>query len=88
MIYLSGNVDGDGKDRTGAGSRFYELERSEDGGTTWERINQDPFSGSIGVAEGLLFFDEQFGFAGLTGASQSYSQMYVTRDGGETFELL
>lgn len=71
-----------------AGSRFYELERSEDGGTTWERINHDPFSGSIGVAEGLLFFDEQFGFVGLTGASQSYSQMYITRDGGETFDLL
>ena len=33
-----------------------------------------------------MFFDEKFGFAGLSGASQTHSQLYVTRDGGETFE--
>lgn len=69
-----------------AGSRFYVLERTEDGGTAWERVNDDPFEGTIGVAEGLVFFDENFGFAGLAGASQSHSQLYVTRDGGKTFE--
>ncbi len=69
-----------------AGSRFYEMERTEDGGTNWIKINQDPFGGSIGVTEGLLFLDENFGYAGLTGASQSYSRLYVTRDGGYTFE--
>ena len=37
------------------------------------------------MTEGLVFFDENFGFAGLTGASQSYSSLYMTRDGGETF---
>ena len=68
-----------------AGSRYYEMDKTEDGGTTWNRINTDPFSGSIGVTEGLVFFDEQFGIAGLTGASQSYSRLYVTRDGGMTF---
>ena len=41
--------------------------------------------GEIGVTEGLVFFDENFGFAGLTGASQSYSRLYMTRDGGATF---
>lgn len=68
-----------------AGSRYYEMDKTEDGGVTWNRINTDPFGGNIGVTEGLLFFDEQYGFAGLTGASQSYSRLYVTKDGGVTF---
>ena len=62
-----------------AGSRFYVLEKSVDAGETWERINEDPFGGQIGVTEGLLFFDEQFGVIGLTGASQSNSVLYVTK---------
>ena len=40
----------------------------------------------LGVAEGLIFYDENFGVAGITGASQSYSRLYVTRDGGRAFE--
>lgn len=71
-----------------AGSRFYEMERTKDGGTTWEKVNADPFQGELGVTEGLVFFDEKLGFAGLTGASQSASELYVTRDGGVTFEQL
>ena len=67
------------------GSRFYELNRTEDGGTTWETVNSDPFAGNMGVAEGLQFYDENFGFAALTGASQSSSRMYMTKDGGSTF---
>ncbi len=69
-----------------AGSRFYVMEKTVDGGTTWECINEDPFSGQLGVAEGLMFFDESFGVAGLTGASQSGSTLYITRDGGMSFE--
>ena len=68
-----------------AGSRFYQMEKTENGGTSWEMANKDPFGGQIGVTEGLIFFDENFGFAGLTGASQSSSSLYMTRDGGETF---
>lgn len=67
------------------GSRYYEMEKTVDGAATWGKINTDPFLGNIGVTEGLIFFDENFGFAGLTGASQSASQLYVTRDGGITF---
>lgn len=62
------------------------MEKTMDGGSTWEGINDDPFSGQLGVAEGLIFYDENFGVAGITGASQSYSRLYVTRDGGRTFE--
>ncbi len=69
-----------------AGSRFYVMEKTMDGGSTWECINDDPFSGQLGVAEGLIFYDENFGVAGITGASQSYSRLYVTRDGGRAFE--
>ena len=68
-----------------AGSRFYQMEKTENGGTSWEMANKDPFGGQIGVTEGLIFFDENFGFAGLTGASQSSSSLYMIRDGGETF---
>lgn len=68
-----------------AGSRFYGLSRTEDGGTIWETVNPDPFAGNLGVAEGLRFYDENFGFAALSGASQSYSRMYMTKDGGSTF---
>ena len=69
-----------------AGSRFYVMEKTMDGGSTWECINDDPFSGQLGVAEGLIFYDENFGVAGITGASQSYSRLYVTRDGGRTLK--
>lgn len=69
-----------------AGSRFYVLEKTVDGGNIWECINEDPFSRQLGIAEGLLFFDENFGTIGLTGASQSGSALYITRDGGITFE--
>ena len=71
-----------------AGSRFYGMEATTDGGTTWETVNDDPFSGNIGVTEGLLFYDESFGVAGLTGASGDYSSLYLTRDGGKTFTQL
>jgi hypothetical protein len=71
-----------------AGSRFYEMEKTENGGSTWNIVNDDLFEGKIGVAEGLVFFDDNFGFVGLTGASQSYSQLYVTENGGITFEKL
>lgn len=71
-----------------AGSRYYEMEKTVDGGTAWEKINTDPFLGTPGVTEGLVFFDEKFGVAGLTGASQSASRLYITRDGGESFTQL
>lgn len=71
-----------------AGSRFYAMERSVNGGAVWERINENPFLGQAGVAQGMMFFDENFGVIGITGASQSYSALYVTRDGGTSFEKI
>ena len=37
------------------GSRFYNFEKTKDGGTTWTEVNGDPFDQNMGVAEGLLF---------------------------------
>ena len=41
-----------------AGSRFYVMEKSVDKGAVWERINENPFLGQAGVAQGMVFFDE------------------------------
>lgn len=71
-----------------AGSRFYEMEMTVDGGTTWNCMNEAPFGDQYGVAQGLIFFNENFGFAGLTRASQSYSALYITYDGGASFEKI
>lgn len=71
-----------------AGSRFYEMDQTRDGGVSWNKLNADPFNGNGGAAEGILFFDENFGFVGLAGASQSHSTLYVTRDGGATFAAI
>jgi hypothetical protein len=70
------------------GSRFYVMDKTDDGGITWNRINDDPFSQNCGVTEGLRFFDENFGFAGLTYAARDHSSIFITRDGGLTFEKM
>ncbi|SHH02331.1 hypothetical protein SAMN02745245_00369 [Anaerosphaera aminiphila DSM 21120] len=67
------------------GSRFYELKYTENGGVSWEIKNEHPFSGKGGVAEGIEFFDESYGYIGIAGASGDYSEIFVTRDGGISF---
>lgn len=47
------------------GSRFYGMEKTEDGGSTWEQVNENPFQDRFGVTEGLIFFDEALGVAGI-----------------------
>lgn len=44
-----------------AGSRFYVMEKSTDGGSNWKRMNEDPFGGQIGVTEGLVFLMNSLG---------------------------
>ncbi len=68
-----------------AGSRFYILEGTADGGAAWETVNADPFGGAAGVAEGIVFYDENCGIIGLGSASGSFSTLYRTVDGGESF---
>lgn len=71
-----------------AGSRFYELECTKDGGQSWNQLNADPFCGNMGVAEGIEFYNENLGVIGLRGASGDYSTLYLTQDGGKTFSMI
>lgn len=71
-----------------AGSRFYELECTKDGGQSWNQLNADPFCGNMGVAEGIEFYNENLGVIGLRGASGAYSNLYLTQDGGKTFSMI
>lgn len=71
-----------------AGSRFYELEKTKDGGQSWNQKNANPFNGNSGVAEGIEFYNENLGVIGLAGASGDYSTLYLTQDGGKTFSKI
>lgn len=68
------------------GSYYYQLFFSEDRGETWTLLNEDPFNQRTGVAKGLVFFTKDLGFIGIGGASGDSSQVFVTRDGGKSFE--
>ncbi|MBC9826183.1 hypothetical protein GLO26_10345 [Carnobacterium inhibens] len=68
------------------GSRFYTLNKTTDGGNTWDVINSDPFVGQLGVSSGITFMDENLGFIGLSHSGGSYADLYRTTDGGATFE--
>lgn len=71
-----------------AGSRYYALDKTIDGGQTWERINQEPFYPSSGVSSGIIFFDEQLGFIGLSKKGGAEGMIFRTEDGGVTFERI
>ena len=72
-----------------AGSRWYVIESTIDGGANWNRIEPDPFNGELfGVADSIKFLDEQVGFVLMSGASESYSKLYRTTDGGNSFALV
>lgn len=68
------------------GSRYYALDKTIDGGQTWERINQEPFYPSSGISSGIVFFDEQLGFIGLSKNGGAEGMIFRTNDGGITFE--
>ena len=67
-----------------AGSRFFQLEKTEDGGKNWELWNPDPFGGTLGGGVDLEFLDENLGFFVIWGASGSDARLYRTEDGGKS----
>lgn len=72
-----------------AGSRWYVLETTTDGGENWNRAESDPFNGELyGVADSIQFLDEQDGFVLMSGASESYSRLYRTTDGAISFSMI
>ncbi|KLE16555.1 hypothetical protein [Clostridium sp. C8] len=71
-----------------AGSRFYSLEATKNGGSTWDIINEDPFMGRGGGASGLTFIYENLGFIALSHSGGSYAELYRSEDGGISFEVI
>jgi len=88
-FYLSDNIGYKLKvEGAAAGSRFYSLYGTKDGGTTWEITNGDPFIGRSGVAAGITFINEKLGFLALSHSGGSYGELYRTEDGGLSFEVV
>lgn len=69
-----------------AGSRFYGLDKTTDGGKTWETWNKDPFTQQLGGGAEVIFMNEKIGFISLFRGQGAYSQLFRTEDGGKTFK--
>lgn len=69
-----------------AGSRSYSLNATINAGLTWKTINEDPFSGMVGVAAGITFFKDKLGFLCLSYSGGSNGQLYRTEDGGISYK--
>lgn len=67
------------------GSRFYGLLKSTDGGESWQMSNPDPFDQQLGQGIDFTFLDEMVGFATLMHNGGDEADLYVTRDGGESY---
>lgn len=70
------------------GSRFYGLLKSTDAGESWEMSNPDPFDQQMGQGIDFTFLDENLGFAALMHNGGDEAQLYVTEDGGQSYELV
>lgn len=72
-----------------AGSRWYRIESTSDGGKNWTQTEPDPFPEVLfGVADSIWFFDEKHGFVLMGGASETHSELYYTEDGGFSFSRI
>jgi hypothetical protein len=86
-FYLSDNIGYKLKVvEAAAGSRFYSLYGTKDGGNTWDTINEDPFIGRGGVAAGITFINEKLGFIALSHSGGDNAELYRTEDGGLSFK--
>ncbi len=69
------------------GSRWYRLEKTEDGGNSWNFVETEISDEDFwGVAEAIQFYDENFGFVLMGSVSESHAELYMTKDGGLTFK--
>lgn len=68
------------------GNRMYGLLKSTDQGENWQVASRDPF-GTMGMGIDFTFLDETFGFASLMHNGGDEAELYVTEDGGKTYEL-
>lgn len=67
------------------GSRMYGLIKSIDGGETWKVESRDPF-GESGMGIDFTFLDESFGFATLMHNGGDEADLFVTENGGKSYE--
>ena len=68
-----------------AGSSYYALIGTYDGGKTCAFFNCNPYNGSGGTAMWLDFLDENLGFSCLAYSGGTYGSLYRTEDGGKSF---
>lgn len=70
------------------GSRMYSLLKSTDGGHTWQMSSSMPFGDTMGMDIDFTFLNENFGFATLAHNGGDKADLYVTEDGGDTYQLV
>lgn len=69
------------------GSSFYVLIGVKEQGTKCDFVNPDPYNGSGGESRWITFVDDKLGFSCLAHAAGSYGSLYLTQDGGESWEI-
>ncbi len=69
-----------------AGSRMYGLLKSTDAGESWQIFSRMPFGERMGMGIDFTFLDENFGFATLMHNGGDEAELFVTNDGGLTYE--
>lgn len=67
------------------GSRCYALLKSTDGGESWQMESGDPF-GEMGQGIDFTFLDEELGFATLSHNGGDEAYLFVTENGGKSYE--
>lgn len=70
------------------GNRLYSLLKSTDSGKTWQMSSSLPFGYEMGMGIDFTFLDEDFGFATLMHNGGDEADLYVTEDGGNTYQLV
>lgn len=71
-----------------AGTRFYSLEKTVDGGDNWNMYNKSPFLQDGGSDPTASFVNEDVGIFIIGRNSGSESRAYLTTDGGKTTKLI
>lgn len=69
------------------GHRMYALLKSTDSGASWQVQSRDPFNGQMGMGINFTFLTEEYGFASLDHNGGDEADLYVTEDGGKSFQI-
>ncbi|MCM1388443.1 MAG: hypothetical protein NC231_14025 [Bacillus sp. (in: Bacteria)] len=68
------------------GSRLYSLLKSTDSGKTWQMSSSLPFGYELGMGIDFTFLDENFGFATLMHNGGDEADLYITQNGGGSYQ--